>query len=197
VPWGTTALQGLRDAGGVRAGQKVLVIGAAGAVGTWAVQLARSMGAEVTAVCSAKNAERVRGLGATEVIDYATADYVTGGARFDVVFDLVGTRALSEVTSVVVKGGTYVAAAAGDGGSLATIRRLAAVALRGLFSSRVKVKSFMQRPCSEDLVALAAIVDAGQAKPVIGLRASLARLGEAFAVAGSGHAQGQTLLLLR
>lgn len=197
VPWGLTALQGLRDAGGVQAGQKVLIIGASGAVGTWAVQVAKALGAEVTAVCSTRNVELVRGLGAAHVIDYTKEDYAAGGRRFDLVFDLVGTRALSELAGVLVDGGTYVAGAVGDGDYFGPILRLAAVALRGLFSSRVKLKSFLQRPDATDLARLAAMIDAGQVRPVIGQRFALPQLPEALALVGSGHASGQTLLVLR
>lgn len=196
VPWGLTALQGLRDAGGVQAGQKVLIIGASGAVGSWAVQVAKGLGAEVTAVCSTRNVELVRGLGAAHVIDYTKEDYAAGG-RFDVVFDLVGTRALSELAGVLVDGGTYVAGAVGDGDFFGPILRLATVALRGLFSSRVKLKTFLQVPSAPDLATLATLIDAGQAKPVIGQRFSLGQLLEALALVGSGHARGQTLLVLR
>lgn len=197
VPWGLTALQGLRDAAGLKAGQKVLVIGASGAVGTWAVQLARALGAEVTAVCSARNVELLRELGAAAIIDYAREDYLGGGARYDVVFDLVGTRPLSELASALVKGGTYVACAVGGGDIAGPLVRLGAVALRGLFGSRVRWKTFLQRPHAEDLATLAALIDAGQAKPVIGQRFSLGQLAEALALVGSGHARGQTLLVLR
>ena len=109
VPWAVTALQALRDSAGLKAGQKVLINGAAGAVGTWAVQLAKAMGAEVTAVCSTRNLERMRELGASEVIDYTKDDFVKGGARFDVLLDLVGNRSLSEFRSVLMPTGAYVA----------------------------------------------------------------------------------------
>ncbi len=197
VPWGLTALQGLRDAGGLQAGQRVLIIGAAGAVGTWAVQYARAVGAEVTAVCSTRNVELVRTLGASQVIDYTKDDFVTGGPRFDVVFDLVGTRGLSALASVLVKGGTYVACAVGGGNVAGPLLRLGAVALRGLFFRRVKMKTFLQRPVAADLEVLATMIDAGQVKPVIGQRFSLGHLAPALELVGSGHARGQTLLVVR
>ena len=123
VPWGTTALQGLRDAGGLKAGDRVLVYGASGAVGTWAVQLAKSMGAHVTAVCSTRNIDLVRSLGADAIIDYTKTDFVQGGARFDVLMDMVGNRALADCKAVLKAGGATcrarVAAATGSGPWLA------------------------------------------------------------------------------
>jgi NADPH:quinone reductase-like Zn-dependent oxidoreductase len=107
--WAVTPLQGLRDVGGLQAGQKVLINGASGGVGTWAIQLAKALGAEVTAVCSGRNAEMVRALGADAVIDYTKEDFVGGGARFDLVFDTVGNRALSDFRKVLNLTGTYVA----------------------------------------------------------------------------------------
>lgn len=118
VPWGATALKGLRDAAGLTAGQRVLINGASGAVGSWAVQIAKAYGAVVTAVCSARNVERVRALGADEVIDYTREDFTVGGARFDVVFDTVGNRTLSEFRSVLhARGSSWPARAAAATGS--------------------------------------------------------------------------------
>src|SRR5882724_8738193 len=108
VPWAAAALQGLRDAGGLQPGQKVLINGASGGVGTWAVQIAKALGAEVTAVSSTRNVERVRALGADHVLDYTEQDFVKGGARFDVMLDLVGNRSLSDCRSVLTPKGTYV-----------------------------------------------------------------------------------------
>jgi NADPH:quinone reductase-like Zn-dependent oxidoreductase len=115
VPWGVTALQALRDAGGLKAGQKVLINGASGGVGTWAVQIAKALGAHVTAVCSTRNIETSRTLGADEVIDYTAQDFVAGGARFDLMLDLVGNRSLSECRSVLTPKGVYVPCAGGEG----------------------------------------------------------------------------------
>ena len=101
TPWAVTPLQALRDVGGLQAGQKVLINGASGGVGSWAIQIAKALGAEVTAVCSGRNAEMVRTLGADAVIDYTKEDFVSGGARFDLVFDTVGNRALSDFRKVL------------------------------------------------------------------------------------------------
>ena len=100
--WAVTPLQALRDLGGLRTGQKVLINGASGGVGTWAIQIAKAHGADVTAVCSGRNTEMVRALGADTVIDYTKEDFVSGGARFDLVFDTVGNRALSAARKRVV-----------------------------------------------------------------------------------------------
>ena len=107
TPWAVNALQSLRDSGGLKAGQKVLINGASGGVGTWAVQIAKALGAHVTAVCSTRNVEMVRALGADEVVDYTKHDFVDGGARFDVVLDTVGNRSISDYRSVLVPVGCF------------------------------------------------------------------------------------------
>lgn len=118
VPWAVAPLQGLRDVGALKAGQSVLINGASGGVGSWAVQIAKTLGAHVTAVCSTRNVEMVRGLGADEVIDYTKKDFIDGGARFDVVFDAVGNRSLSDCRSVLMPEGIYVQCSGGDSGSV-------------------------------------------------------------------------------
>ena len=193
VPWGATALQGLRDAGGLRAGQRVLIVGASGGVGTWAVQIGKALGAHVTAVCSARNVEMVRDLGADDVIDYETQDFVVGGARFDVVFDLIGERPLPELRSVLKPGGAYVACAGGGGDWVGPIFRLLGGLVSFLFSSQ-RFKTFVAAPRRDDLLFLKELVEVGKAKPVIERRYPLAQVGEALRHVGAGHAQGQTIL---
>lgn len=193
VPWGTTALQGLRDAGEVKPGQRVLIIGASGAVGTWAVQIAKSLGATVTAVCSARNAELVRELGADEIIDYTTADYTSGGARFDVVFDLIGTRSLTALKGVLVKGGNYVAGAVGNGNWVGPILRLLAGFIVFAFGGR-KFKMFVQQLDRKDLEVMSELVSSGKCRPVVDKTYVMKDVAEALTYVGAGHTRGSTVL---
>lgn len=193
VPWGTVALQALRDAGGLRAGQKVLINGASGAVGTWAVQLARAMGAEVTAVCSTRNVELVRGLGADHVIDYTREDFAAGGARFDLLVDLVGNRPLGDCLRALAPRGTYVACAGGGGDWVGPLFRLAGMLVRSIFSRR-KLKAFLQTVGAEDLIALRGWIESGKARPVIERRFPLSETAAALRHVGEGHSRGQTVI---
>ena len=189
VPWGATALQGMRAAG-LKAGQRVLVNGASGGVGTWTVQIARAMGAHVTAVCSARNLEMVRALGADEVLDYAKDDFVKGGARFDVMMDLVGNRPLSECRSVLTPTGTYIPCSGGGGKWVGPMFRILGGLIGSLFS-RQKFKTYVMVPNHDDLVFLKDLVEAGKAKPVIERSYPFRELGRALEHVGEGHARGQ------
>lgn len=189
VPWGTTALQGLRDAGGVKPGERVLIFGASGAVGTWAVQLAKSMGAHVTAVCSTRNVELVRSLGADEVIDYTTTDFVQGGARFDVLMDLVGNRALSDCKAVLKAGGRYVPCSGGGGDWLGPFARIIGGLLTFSFGGRA-FKLFMQKLDAADLVVMRELLERGAVKPVVERVWSLGETGAALTHVGTGHSRG-------
>lgn len=193
VPWAATALQGLRDAGQLTAGQHVLINGASGGVGTWAVQLARALGAEVTAVCSARNAELVRALGAAEVIDYAKEDFAARGARFDMMLDLVDNRPLPDCLRALKPKGVYVACGGGGGDWLGPLPRLAGMALRSLFSSQ-KLKTFFSAPKHEELRFLKELVEAGKARPVIERSWALGEIAEALRHVGQGHSRGQSVV---
>jgi NADPH:quinone reductase-like Zn-dependent oxidoreductase len=193
VPWAITALQGLRDTGGLVAGQRVLINGASGGVGTWAVQIAKALGAEVTAVCSTRNVEMVRALGASEVIDYTKRDFVSGGARFDLMLDMVGSRSLAECLSVLQPKGAYIACSDRGGDWLGPLPRLAALLLKSLFTSR-KLKTFIASPNQADLIFLKELVESGQAKPIIERRYPLGEVAAALNHVGEGHAQGQTVI---
>lgn len=193
VPWAVTALQALRDTAGLKAGHKVLINGAAGAVGTWAVQLARAMGAEVTAVCSTRNLERMRELGASEVIDYTKDDFVKGGARFDVLLDLVGNRSLSEFRSVLTPTGAYVACG-GDGSDwVGPFGRIIVLLITSLFSKQ-KLKAFVADPNAKDLAVLTGYVERGEIRPILHGRFPLAETAKALALVGTGRAQGSTVV---
>jgi NADPH:quinone reductase-like Zn-dependent oxidoreductase len=190
--WAVTPLQALRNMGGLRAGQKVLINGASGGVGSWAIQIAKALGAEVTAVCSGRNAEMVRALGADAVIDYTKEDFVTGGARFDLVFDTVGNRGLSDFKKVLSPTGTYVSCSGGNS-SLRWMVRLAKAALMSLFR-RQKLKMFIVSPSRTDLLFLKALVEAHKAKPFIERRYPLCEVGDALRHVGGGHARGQVVI---
>lgn len=192
VPWAFAALQALRDAGGLKPGQKVLINGASGGVGTWAVQIARALGAEVTAVCSTRNVDMVRTLGAHTVIDYTRDDFVAGGARFDVFLDAVGNRSLSDCRKVLLPRGTYVACAGGDS-STRWILRMAWMVLTGLFTSQ-KLAPFMASPNQKDLLVLKELIEAGKARPVIERCYPLTAIGDALRHVGEGHVRGQIVV---
>jgi NADPH:quinone reductase-like Zn-dependent oxidoreductase len=192
TPWAITALQALRDLGGLQVGQKVLINGASGGVGSWAVQIAKALGAEVTAVCSGRNAEMVRRLGADAVIDYTNGDFVSGGARFDLAFDTVGNRALSDFRKVLGPTGTYVSCSGGKS-SLRWLFRLATASLMSLVT-RQKLKIFVVSPNRADLVTLKELVEAGKARPVIERSYALSEVADALRHVGGGHARGQVVI---
>ncbi len=189
VPWGTTALQGLRDAGQVQAGERVLVNGASGAVGTWAVQLAKSLGAHVTAVCSTRNVELVRSLGADEVIDYTKSDFVESGARYDVLMDMVGNRTLSDCKRALNAGGRYVPCSGGGGDWVGPFVRIIGGLLVFSFGGK-RVKMFMQKLNAADLVVMTELIEAGAMRPVVERTWSFAEAGAALTHVGTGHSQG-------
>ena len=195
IPWAATALQALRDAGAVQPGQRVLINGASGAVGTWAVQIARALGASVTAICSTRHVELVRGLGADEVIDYRTSDVVDGGARFDVVIDLVGNRSVADSKRVLKDTGIFVACSGGGGDWVGPIVQML-IGVASFAVSKQRYRAFMMTPKRDDLVWLADLVERGAARPVIEHRFALNDIAAALTHVGSGHAQGQSVLHL-
>lgn len=193
VPWATTALQGLRDAGRLTAGQRVLIHGASGGVGTWAIQIAKALGAEVTAVCSTRNVDLLRALGADEVIDYTREDFAAGGPRFDLMLDNVGNRPLSACFGVLRPRGTFVSCSGGGGDWVGPMFRIVAVLVRGLFS-RKRLTTFIDSPNQQDLLYLKDLVEAGKARPVIERRYALGEAAEALRHIGEGHARGQRVI---
>lgn len=193
APWGVVALQGLRDAGGLAAGQRVLINGASGGVGTWAVQIAKALGAKVTAVGSTRNVAMLRALGADEVIDYTKHDFVQGGARFDLMLDLIGSRTLKACRSVLMPTGAYVPCAGGEGDWVGPFVRIIGGLITSLFTSR-KFKTFIVAPNQADLLVLKEIIEAGRAKPIIERRYALGQAVDALRHVGEGHAQGQTVI---
>lgn len=193
VPWAMAAFQGLRDAGGLQAGQRVLINGASGGVGTWAVQIAKALGAHVTAVCSTRNVDLMKKLGAHEVVDYTREDFVVGGARFDVLFDTVANRSLAACKSVLTKQGIWVGCA-GDGGDvLGPIPRMLGVLLTSLVSTQ-KLTSFMATPNQRDLRLLQELTEAHALRPVLERVVPLTDAAAALHQVGLGHARGQTVI---
>jgi NADPH:quinone reductase-like Zn-dependent oxidoreductase len=162
-------------------------------VGTWAVQIAKALGARVTAVCSTRNVERMRELGADEVVDYTQQDFVEGGARFDVMLDTVGNRSLSECRSVLVPTGTYVSCSGGGGDWFGPVFWLLRVVVTSWFTPQ-KLTTFVVNPNQEDLLFLKELIEAGKAKPVIEHRYAMGEVAAALRHVGEGRARGQTVL---
>jgi NADPH:quinone reductase-like Zn-dependent oxidoreductase len=164
---GVTALQAVRDAGAVAAGQKVLVIGAGGGVGSFAVQVAKAIGAEVTGVCSTGKMELVRSLGADNVIDYTRNDFARASMQYDVIIDTAGNRPLTALRKALSSRGTLVIVGGEAGGRLTGgFERSLAAPLVSLFSGQ-KLKGLVSTENHRDLGALAALIEAGKVKPVV------------------------------
>lgn len=190
---GVTALQGLRDHGGVEAGQRVLVNGAAGGVGTFAVQLAAAMGAEVTGVCSARNVEMVRRLGAARVVDYQSED-VVDGTRYDVMIDNVGNRSIAECRRLLTPTGTYVMISGPkDNKLLDPFRRLIAMRLRFVVGKQ-RFANFTAKEEFSELAELVRYVHAGQLSPEIERHYPLADTAEAMRYLATSHARAKLVI---
>lgn len=191
-----TALQALRDRGGVRAGQRVLVIGATGGVGSYATQLAAAMGATVTAVCSAGNAALARSLGASDVIDYELEDPTdpSTGRRFDVVLDVVGNRSIGDLRRILTDDGTLVLVATAPSGRwLGGVDRFLRAAVLSRFV-RHRLRPLASSDTREDLAEVLAHIEAGRVRPVIERIYPLERAGEALAHVGRGHSRGKVVI---
>ncbi|HYK97475.1 MAG TPA: NAD(P)-dependent alcohol dehydrogenase [Candidatus Acidoferrales bacterium] len=160
------ALQGLRDAGHVRAGQKVLIYGASGGVGTFAVQIAKALGADVTGVCGTPSVDLVRSIGADHVIDHTAVDFVASGARYDVIFDNVENRSLSDVRRALTPDGILVLNSGTGATGLRMFVRLLRPIVLSIFT-RQKMRRFISSATSVDLAFLSGLVEAGKLRPVI------------------------------
>jgi len=194
---GLTALQGLRGKAQIQPGQKVLVNGAAGGVGTFAVQIAKSLGADVTGVCSTRNVEMVRSIGADHVIDYTQEDLTRGGQHYDVMFDLVANHSFSARRRVLNPKGIYIGAGVlGLGGSMA---RLLAHQVGELVQSPFASQRFitlMAKLNHADLTTMGELMEAGKVTPVIDKRYGLSEVLEALRYLEEGHARGKVVLTL-
>jgi NADPH:quinone reductase-like Zn-dependent oxidoreductase len=191
-----TALQGLRDRGQIQPGQKVLVNGAAGGVGTFAVQIARSFGTEVTGVCSTRNVDLVRSIGADHIIDYKQVDFTESGKRYDLLFDCVGNHTLTARRRVLNPNGICVMVGTRDAGGWVSIvaRLLAALLLSRIVKQ--KFVTFLARPNKEDLNIMSELMKSGKVRPVIDRRYSLSEVAEALRYLDEGHARGKVVIAL-
>ncbi|WP_250558336.1 NAD(P)-dependent alcohol dehydrogenase [Pseudonocardia lacus] len=187
---GTTALQCLRDAGRLRPGAHVLVNGASGGVGTFAVQIAKALGARVTAVCSPDSAPLVAALGADHVLDRTREDYTDAGPRYDLVLDLVGNHTLARNHRVLAPGGRLVLSA---GPPAPSVRRTLAALVSYPFLGR-KVVPGLAVPRADDLDRLREMIDSGAVRPVVERTYPLAEAAEALRKQATGHARGKTVL---
>jgi NADPH:quinone reductase-like Zn-dependent oxidoreductase len=193
---GMTALQGLRDHGRVEAGQKVLIIGASGGVGTFAVQIAKSLGAEVTGVCSAAKVDLVRLLGTDHVIDYTEDDFTASADRYDVIFQLGGTRSPSDCRGALTPSGTLVLSSGEPAGRfLGPLGRVVKGMLQSPFVSQ-RMLTFTVKPNREDLLALTELIEAGAVAPVIDRTYPLSEVPEAVGYLEEGNARGKVAVKL-
>jgi NADPH:quinone reductase-like Zn-dependent oxidoreductase len=177
------ALQGLRDEGQIQPGQKVLINGASGGIGTFAVQIAKSFGAEVTGVCGTRNLDMVRSIGADHVIDYTREDFTQNGQQYDLILDIKAYRSISDYERALSSSGMYVLA----GGSVLRI-------LQTALTRDEKMHNFQARPNQKDLVLMAELIESGKVVPVIDRRYPLSEVAEAVRYYGEGHAKGKVVI---
>ena len=193
---GNTALMGLRDIARVHPGQRVLINGASGGVGTFAVQIAKSLGAEVTGVCSSRNADLVRSIGADGVVDYTSEDFTRNGQRYDVVFDLVGNRSLTDCRRALTPEGTLVLSGGGvsEGGSFVGPM---ALFIKGQLQSRFvshRLLPLTEKPSRENLAALRELIESGAVTPVVDRTYPLSDVPEAIRYIEVEHARAKVVI---
>jgi NADPH:quinone reductase-like Zn-dependent oxidoreductase len=193
---GTTALQALRDKGRVKEGQHVLINGAAGGVGSFAVQIAKALGAEVTGVCSTGNVESVSSIGADHVIDYTVDDFARDGRRYDVMIDIAGSRSLSDCRKALTRDGIYVIVGGPKKGRVLgpASRMLTAVLTFPLVTQRCA--PMIAKYTQDDLRILGEFVTSGRVTPVIERSYQLVEVPEAIRRIGSGHAKGKLVVAI-
>jgi NADPH:quinone reductase-like Zn-dependent oxidoreductase len=191
---GSTALQALRDHGKVRPGQQVLIIGASGVVGTYAVQIAKAFGANVSGVCSTQKVEMVRSIGADHVIDYTREDFAEGDERYDLILDIGGNSSLSRLRRALTPEGTLVIVGGeGGGGWLGgTDRQLRAMMLSPFVGQ--KLGTFVNKENQEDLIVLKELIESGKVTPVIDRTYPLSEVPEAIRYLEEGHARGKVVI---
>ena len=191
-----TALQGLRDKGRIQSGQDVLINGASGGVGTFAVQIAKSFGAKVTAVCSTRNVETVRALGADIVIDYTKDDFTRSELRYDLMLDIAGSKSWSECKRVLKPEATLVMVGGPDNNRvLGPLSHLLKIRLASLRSSQ-KIVFFVASLNKQDMVALQELLETGKVKPVIDRRYKLSEIADALRYLGEGHARAKIVVTM-
>ncbi len=190
-------MQGLRDKGHIQAGQKVLINGAAGGVGTFAVQIAKALGAEVTGVCSKRNLELVRSIGADHVIDYTQEDFASGQQKYDLILECVGNRTPKDLRRALVGKGICVGVgAAPDVGLMTVLGGLLRIMVEAPFRSP-KLTTFMAKQSGDDLRVLAEMLSSGKVKPVIDRRYPLEGTAEGIRYLEEGHARGKVIVTVQ
>jgi NADPH:quinone reductase-like Zn-dependent oxidoreductase len=193
---GLTALQALRDHGRVQSGQKVLINGASGGVGTYAVQLAKSFGAEVTAVCSTRNVELVRSLGADRVVDYTQEDFTRSGERHDLMLDIAGSRSFPEFRRALTPEATVVMVGAPmSAKGLGPLKHIIGTRLASIGRSQ-KVTFFVAKIEKDDLAFMSELLAAGTVRSVIDRRYELSQVPDALRYLGTTHARGKVVITM-
>jgi NADPH:quinone reductase-like Zn-dependent oxidoreductase len=190
-----TALQGLRDKAEVRSGMRVLVNGASGGVGTFAVQIARALGAEVSAVCSTRNVELIKSLGVARVFDYSREDFAQSGERYDVIFDTQLNRSLSDYRRALKKGGLLLMVGGGSGSVGRTLGRLLKISLASRLVG-LRTRFYIASVKRADLDQLRTLLESGKATPVIDRQFPLAQLPNAISYLIEGHARGKIVIAM-
>jgi NADPH:quinone reductase-like Zn-dependent oxidoreductase len=190
----TTALQGLRDKGHIGPGRRVLINGASGGVGTFAVQIAKALGAHVTAVCSTRNVEQARSLGADEVIDYTKEDFTKSGQRYDVILDVAASGSLASRRRVLEPDGTLVGVGSANNDGTASIAAgLLQTAVMSRFGNQ-KMPFFLAKNSKDDLLFLKELIEAGKVRPVIDRTYPLTETAEAMRYLETGHARSKVVI---
>ncbi len=190
-----SALQGLRDYGKIQPGQKVLINGASGGVGSFAVQIAKAFGAEVTAVCSTQNVECARSLGADHVFDYTKEDFTRSGQQYDLLFDVVGSRSWFEYKRVLKPDATVVIVGGPRTPVIGPLSHVIKMQLAALGSSR-KVVFFVAKFTREDFMVLKDLLETGKVKPFVERTYPLTQIAEAMRYLGTGHARGKIVVTM-
>ena len=189
-----TALQGLRDTGELQPGQRVLINGASGGVGTFAVQIAKALGAEVTGVCSTRNVELVRSLGADHVVDYTREDFTRSDRRYDLLLDVAGSKPWSALRRVLTPQATVVIVGAQKRRVLGPIGHIVRLRVASLLRGSQKAVFFIAKTNRADMEVLRELLESGQVKPVVDRKYQLADTAEAFRYLGEGHARGKIVV---
>ena len=193
---GLTALQALRDHACIREGMRVIVNGASGGVGTFAIQIAKALGAHVTAVCSSQNVEQARALGADAVIDYTRADFTRSGERYDVIFDNAGNRSWKAMRRVLAEGGVVVLVGGPRSkrlfGPLGHVARVKAASLFG----GGRAVFFVAKPNNDDLATLRELIESGRVRPVLQRTVPLEQVADALALMRDGHARAKVAIAI-
>lgn len=191
---GMVALQALRNVADLKPGQKVLINGASGGIGSFAVQIAKSMGAEVTGVCSSQNVPLVWQLGADHVIDYTATDFTKGDVEYDVILDIADQHSIGERRGVMAKNGTLIPNSGHGGPWFGSVGRIIGARLLSPFVSQ-QLKPFLSLGKKEDLESLLRLIEAGEVSPVVGRTFALVETPEAVTYVGEGHVRGKAVVV--